>query len=132
MPKVEWYGDKIVEQCKKAAMDGAEEFARVDVLPLADENCPTDRGVMKGSHAVVRDGAAVVVGPHNEGDNFGGEKDQIVIGYGGAASAYVEKQHEDMTLSHPSGKAKWLEDAFNEKQRELSEKVKNRVAEVLK
>ncbi len=112
-------------------MDGMEEFARVDVLPLADENCPTDSGVMKGSHAVIRDGVAVMAGPHNEGDNFGGEKDQIVIGYGGAASAYVERQHEDMTLSHPSGKAKWLEDAFNTKQSELPEKIKVRVAGVL-
>lgn len=131
MPKVEWHGEKILADCAKAAMDGMEEFARVDVLPLADESCPTDRGVMKGSHAVIRDGVAVMAGPHNEGDTFGGEKDQVVIGYGGAASAYVEKQHEDMTLSHPSGKAKWLEEAFNEKQGELPEKIKARLAGVL-
>ena len=113
-------------------MDGMEEFARVDVLPLADENCPTDSGVMKGSHAVIRDGAAVDAGPYNEGDNFGGERGQVVIGYGGAASAYVERQHEDMTLSHPSGEAKWLENAFNAKHSELPEKIKSRLAGVLK
>ena len=132
MPKVEWNGDQIIALCEKAVMDGMEEFARVDVLPLADENCPTDSGVMKGSHAVIRDGVAVIAGPHNEGDSMGGEKGQVVIGYGGAASAYVERQHEDMTLSHPSGEAKWLENAFNAKQSELSEKVRSRVAGVLK
>lgn len=132
MPRVEWHSDQIIDACEKAATDGMEEFARVDVLPLADENCPTDSGVMKGSHAVIRDGVAVEAGPHNEGDNMGGEKGQVVIGYGGAASAYVERQHEDMTLSHPSGEAKWLENAFNAKQSELSEKVRSRVAEVLK
>ena len=132
MPKVEWKWDQILAQVEKAVMDGMEEFARVDVLPLADENCPTDSGVMKGSHAVIRDGAAVDAGPYNEGDNFGGERGQVVIGYGGAASAYVERQHEDMTLSHPSGEAKWLENAFNAKQSELPEKIKSRLAGVLK
>jgi len=131
MPKVEWNQEKIIEAVKKAGMDGVEEWARVDVLPLADENCPTDTGTMKGSHAVIRDGSAVVAGQHNEGDTFGGGKDQIVIGYGGAAAAYVERQHEDMTLSHPSGKAKWLEDAFNEKLPELQTKVERRLKGVL-
>lgn len=130
--KVEWNVDRILADARKAAMDGAEEWARVDVLPLADENCPTDSGVMKGSHAVIRDGQAVMAGPHNQGDTLGGGPGQIVIGYGGAAAAYVERQHEDMTLSHPSGKAKWLEDAFNEKQSALQEKVSRRVAGALK
>lgn len=129
--KVQWSQEKIIAAAKKAAMDGAEEWARVDVLPSADENCPTDSGVMKGSHAVIRDGVAVMAGPHNEGDTFGGGQDQIIIGYGGAASAYVQRQHEDMTLSHPSGKAKWLEDAFNEAKDKLSEKVQARVAGAL-
>jgi hypothetical protein len=115
MPKVEWKGDQILAQAEKAAMDGAEEWARVDVLPLADENCPTDSGTMKGTHAVLRTGPL-----------------QIEIGYGGAAAAYTERQHEDLTLSHPSGEAKWLENAFNAKQSELSEKVRSRVAGVLK
>ena len=131
MPKVQWNQERILAAVKKAGMDGIEEWARVDVLPQADENCPTDSGVMKGSHAVIRDGSAVMAGPHNEGDTFGGGADQIVIGYGGAASAYVERQHEDMTLSHPSGEAKWLENAFNNAKPSLAEKVKARVNGVL-
>jgi len=54
MPKVQWNQDQIIAAAKKAAMDGAEEWARVDVLPAADECCPTDTGTMKGTHAVLR------------------------------------------------------------------------------
>jgi|GEM_PF-1914599 len=131
--KVTWKNDALIEaEVRKAVLDGAEEWLRVDVLPVADQNCPTDRGVMKGSNAIVRDGAAVLAGPYNEGDTFGGKQGEVVIGYGGAASAYVERQHEDMTLTHPSGEAKWLENAFNGAQSTLSEKIKSRVAAVLK
>ena len=113
MPITEWNADRIPKALEKAVMNGVEEWARVDVLPLADENCPTDSGTMKGTHAVLR-------------------KDRYVeIGYGGAAAAYTERQHEDMTLHHPSGKAKWLEDAFNDKLKELSAKVKSRMGGVL-
>jgi len=68
MPKVQWNQDQIIAAANKAVMDGAEEWARVDVLPAADENCPTDTGTMKGTHAVLR------------ADN------QVEIGYGGPAA----------------------------------------------
>jgi hypothetical protein len=113
MPRVVWNADAILAKCKQAGMDGAEEWARVDVLPLADENCPTDTGTMKGTHAVVREGM------------------RIEIGYGGPAAPYAERQHEDMTLSHPSGEAKWLENAFNSKLPALSEKVNKRLKGVI-
>jgi len=109
MSNMKWYGPAVAAKIKKAAMDGLEEFARADVLPLADENCPTDSGTMKGTHAVVRG------------------NDEVVIGYGGPAAPYTVRQHEDVTLHHPSGKAKWLEDAVNEKRPELPGKIKARI-----
>ena len=114
MPRVQWNQDQIIAAAKKAAMDGAEEWARVDVLPAADENCPTDSGTMKGTHVVLR------------------ADDQVEIGYGGAAAPYTLRQHEDLTLNHPSGKAKWLEDAFNDAQGDLQDKVQRRVAGALR
>jgi hypothetical protein len=127
MSNMKWYGNAVSARIKKAAMDGIEEYARVDLLPLADEKCPTDSGVMKGSHAVVRDGVVVMAGEHSDGSTFGCKKDEVVVGYGGAASAYVEKQHEDVTLHHPSGEAKWLENAFNETIERVTGKIKARV-----
>jgi len=40
MPRVQWNQDQIIAAAKKAAMDGAEEWARVDVLPAAMRAAP--------------------------------------------------------------------------------------------
>jgi len=113
MPKVVWNSDFILTLVEEAALDGAEEWARADVLPLSQENCPTDSGTMKGTGAVVR-------------------TDKIIeIGYGGPAAPYTVKQHEDLTLNHPNGQHKWLENAWNWQLPRLSEKVGDRLKRVL-
>ena len=109
MSDMKWFGKQVSARIKKAAMDGMEEYARVDLLPLADENCPTDSGTMKGTHAVER------------------SQDEVVVGYGGPAAPYTVRQHEDVTLHHPSGEAKWLENAFNKTKSKVPERIKARV-----
>jgi hypothetical protein len=113
MPKVEWHGDLIQRLIEEAALDGAEEWARADVLPLSQENCPTASGTMKGTGSVVRE-------------------DKIIeIGFGGPAAPYTVRQHEDLTLNHPSGQHKCLENAFNWQKPKLPEKVGDRLKRVL-
>jgi hypothetical protein len=115
MTKVEWHGEQLAQQILQAAVDGGEEWARADVMPLADENCPTDSGTMKGTHAVIRSGPK-----------------RIEMGYGGPAAPYTLRQHEDLTLDHPSGQAKWLENAVNWQLPKLPERIKDRVQPVLR
>lgn len=59
---------------------------------------------------------------------------EIVLGYGGAASAYAVRQHEDLGLRHPdpnnpksspSGKAKYLEDPMKRARDRIPGKLKS-------
>ena len=111
---VRWHGNAIQAMVEKAAMDGIEEWARVDVLTKADQDCPVDEGTMRASHTVERKG------------------DRVTVGYGGPAAPYTLVQHEDVSLNHPGqGKAKWLEDAFKEKLPSLETKVNRRIKGIL-
>lgn len=113
MPKVEWYSERVTQLIEEAVLDGAEEWARADVLTLSQENCPTDSSTMKGTGAVVR------------------ADKTIEIGYGGPAAPYTLKQHEDLTLNHPNGQHKWLENAWNWQRPKLWEKVRIRLERIL-
>lgn len=114
MAIINWHGDLVQKLVEKTAMDAVEEFCRVDVLTKADQDCPVDQGTMRATHAVIREGNAVLVG------------------YGGPAAPYTLKQHEDVSLSHPGqGKAKWLEDAFKEKLPGLEAKVGRKIKGIL-
>lgn len=65
----------------------------------------------------------------------------ITLGYGGAASAYAERQHEDLTLSHPdprnpnsrpTGQAKYLEEPMRKRIPIMRQQIKERLAKVMK
>lgn len=60
---------------------------------------PVDTGNLRASHYV--ESADGVRGPIVE------------IGVGGPSQPYAVRQHEDMSLRHPVGNAKFLENAFN-------------------
>lgn len=47
----------------------------------------------------------------------------VRLGYGGEAEAYALKQHEDLTLHHPNGQAKFLEKPMLEAASHLDEKL---------
>ena len=66
------------------------------VMTTSKDQVPVDTGTLKNSGFV------------NDPDVNGGEI-AVVLGYGGAASAYALKQHEDLTLRHDDGNAKFLE-----------------------
>lgn len=113
MPKVVWRSDAILRLVEENALNGAEEWARADVLPLSQENCPVDTGTMRGTGSVVREGKT------------------IEIGFGGPSAPYTVRQHEDLTLNHPTGQAKWLENAFNWQLPMLPGRIEQRVRSVL-
>lgn len=109
MPRVVWNSAPLLEKILESALDGAEEWARVDAMPSAVENCPIDSGALRGSQAVDR------------------EDNSVIMGFGGQAAPYAVIVHEDQTVYHPVGKAKFLEDSFNEKLPDLPEKIANRI-----
>lgn len=81
----------------------ALEDAGAELLRTANETVPYREGVLKSSGEVRPAGYL-----------------KIQVIYGGEASAYAVKQHEDTTLSHPGGgRAKWLELAAKENAQRL-------------
>jgi len=103
-----WFGDGLLKGAKNKVLDGVEEWARADVMPTAKENCPVDHGNMRDSHTTQRKGKTVTVG------------------VGGSSAPYALKQHEDMSLRHTVGEAKWLENAYNSMLPRLPGKIKGK------
>ncbi len=86
--------DQLHKACAQALTDAGNEL-----LQKASQGVPKDESILEGSGDVSVDVAKL----------------RVQVGYGGEASAYAVKQHEDTTLSHPGGRrAKWLEMAFKE------------------
>ncbi len=76
----------------KLALDGIEEIARGPMLATAKEFCPVDEGTMRGTLTVERDDKAL----------------KVYIGGGGPAKDYIFRQHQDTSLNHPVGQAKFI------------------------
>jgi hypothetical protein len=99
----------------KAAAGSVEDAAN-ELLRAANESVPYREGVLEGSGEVSVDAS--------------GKKAQV--SYGGEASAYAVRQHEDTTLSHPGkGRAKWLEYAAKENAARLGMSIATGVRERL-
>lgn len=57
---------------------------------------------------------------------------EVVMGYGGAASAYALKQHENLSYRHKEGKqAKYLEQPVMQRQAKLSQNIQRRMKRIL-
>ncbi len=104
--RLEWKGDAYADKVIEQVLSGVEEWARAPVLTQCKEECPTDKGIMKGSLTVVRE------------DNV------VYIGGGGPAKDYIYRQHQDMTLNHPVGKAKFITDPVNDNAPDLPDYIK--------
>lgn len=88
------------EEIDKAALRGVKKLADV-ILGESQKLVPVDTGTLKESGAISTDKKAQIV----------------TISYN---TPYARKQHEDNTLNHPKGgQAKYLEQPFNEKSKEI-------------
>jgi hypothetical protein len=57
---------------------------------------------------------------------------EVVMGYGGAASAYALRQHENLNYRHREGKqAKYLEEPVMQRKVKLAENIKRRMQRIL-
>lgn len=80
---------------------------------------PVDTGTLRRS--------GIIMPPRSEGKNI-----VVILGYGGAASAYALRQHEDLTLRHKKGKsAKYLERPVMERTKNLETRLAGRINKIL-
>ncbi len=91
-----WQKDADMKIAKKIL--GVMKVMGTEIKSLSQQRCPVDSGTLRDSCVVKSDLVLM----------------QVTVGYGGAASSYAARQHEDMSLNHPVGQAKFLESAFNE------------------
>ena len=89
-----------------------------EAFNVSQREVPVKTGTLRASGAV---GQPTVTGMDAE----------VAIGYGGAAKAYALKQHEDLNLNHPNGKAKYLEDPVRAQTDGMAERIAKRLKEVL-
>ncbi|MCK9570980.1 hypothetical protein M0R72_18675 [Candidatus Pacearchaeota archaeon] len=107
MADIKWDHSAFRKSAHTKAMDGVEELARGPILTEAKEGCPVDGGTMRGSLGVERDD----------------KNSRCYVGGGGAAAAYVYRQHQDMTLNHTTGHAKFISRAVEAHRGELKKYV---------
>lgn len=106
MANIKWDHSAFQKSAHDKAMDGLEELARGPILTEAKEGCPValeHGGTMRNSLGVERDD----------------KNSRCYVGGGGAAAAYIFRQHQDMTLNHTTGHPKFITRAVEAHQGEL-------------
>lgn len=101
------------------ALAAAMVVEQEKVMAIAKPRTPVDLGPLKASGTVLP-------------PEISGTRITVASGYGGAASDYALKQHEDLTLRHTVGQAKFLESAFNERKGGMGTRLALGVGKVLK
>jgi len=110
-------GDKALTMAGIALFEEATDI--MEKPNGARDQAPVDVGTLSQSGFVNE--------PVIEGNNV-----SVTLGFGGAASAYAHRQHEETTWKHPKhGKAKYLEDPMNEARSGFDERVGKRINDVL-
>jgi hypothetical protein len=97
MARFIWLMPAVDKELEKKAMNTLETMGN-EVKSLSQQRCPVDTGTLRNSAMVARDDGAK----------------KVQVGYGGAAASYSIRQHEDMSLHHNVGQAKFLETAATE------------------
>ena len=94
---------ELEDKIKEIVLDGCEEYAYL-ILADAKTNCPVGQYPPKSGK---RGGTMRSTGEVQRDD------EEVVIGFGGPAAPYTERQHEDASLFHTVGTDHWLENAAN-------------------
>ena len=100
-----------------ATMDQLHEVASHIMINSQDE-VPIDTKALIKSGFIVEEGNSIIAG-------YGGPNAKINPKTGILTEEYALKVHEDLSVNHPVGKAKFLEDPFNEAVQNLDELLIN-------
>lgn len=114
---IRWEGlDKLQKRLKESGDDAVRDLARglkVEgelIMTRSKREVPVDTGTLRASGHVKE--------PH-----IRGTRAEVVLGYGGAASAYALVQHERLDYFHTVGGPKYLERPVNEAARGFGRRV---------
>ena len=100
-----------------ATMDQLHEVASNIMINSQDE-VPIDTKALIKSGFIVEEGNSIIAG-------YGEPNTKINPKTGILTEEYALKVHEDLSVNHPVGKAKFLEDPFNEAVQNLDELLIN-------
>lgn len=107
----QWYGDKAFDAIANAVQDGLMECG-ADLQSKSVQEAPVDTGDLRAN-------CAVTEGPLG-----------VMVGYD---LPYAMKQHEELDYHHPKGgKAKYLEDPFNENADKYVEHIGEKAGDAIK
>lgn len=107
----QWYGDQVLDAITNAAQDGLMDCG-ADLQSKSVQEAPVDTGDLRANCAVKEKPLSVVVGYD---------------------LPYAMKQHEELEYNHPKGgKAKYLEDPFNENADNYVDRIKERAGDAIK
>jgi|SRR5581483_8221599 len=113
-------GDEFIRKMRLApdlavkALESAMFEEQSAVIAEAQSRTPVDTGVLRAS--------GTVLPPEQRGDKI-----EVEAGFGGAAAAYAIRQHEDMSLNHATGQAKFLEQPFLERAPKIPSNLSRRI-----
>jgi len=103
--RLTWRGNQVTNAVKQAILQGLRDGAE-HILTESIDECPIESGTLRRSGKVTE------------------IDEKLIISYD---TPYATKQHEDMSLQHIDGKAKFLEDPFNRNQQRVLDLIRNRI-----
>lgn len=101
------------EDFKRAAATALYQEAE-PIMTESKQQTPVDTGALRSSG-------------HIQQPVISGDQVTVEMGYGGPAASYAEIVHEKLDVHHPVGKAKYLEDPFNEAKPGLPGRIGRRI-----
>ena len=105
--KVDISLQSITKDIMDATMDQLHEVA-VEIMSNSQEEVPKDTTALVRSGFIIEEGDSIILG-------YGGPNTKINPKTGIPTEEYALKVHEDLYMNHPrGGKAKFLEDPFND------------------
>jgi hypothetical protein len=108
---MEWHGDQMLDAAAEAVQDALVECG-ADLQSKSVQEAPVDTGDLRANCEVKE------------------ETLKITVGYG---LPYAMKQHEELGYNHPKGgKAKYLEDPFNENADRYVEHIRKKAGDAIR
>jgi hypothetical protein len=109
--KANWHDAKVLAVMREAGMSGLADGAE-HILTVAIDQTPVDTGTLRRSGAVTE----------------APSENAVYVSFN---TPYAVKQHEDLTLKHKEGNAKYLENALNSEKAKVLALVAARVKAAL-
>ena len=98
--------DKFTKEVMDATMSQLFDVA-VEIMSNSQEQVPVDTASLQNSDFITVRDESIIMG-------YGGPYSKINPKNGMSTEEYALKVHEDLSMPHVSGKAKFLEDPFND------------------